>query len=705
MAQGENRQKKGRNRNLDSNVIVISSDESFDSIDTETELPIVQESKAYCKSDRKKNIDLQDDHARSIEDKNYEEQLGRVKRLKKPTDVAGLLAKLQVPNGKKLHQRCSSPSKKNTLTWVEKYCPFTSSELCIHERKIHELKLKLHDMIHNNTSMRLLILSGPAGSGKSVSAKIICEELMRDKHKNSGNHMKIDHISIEHRLDHVIEYMNWATSTSKDSSSVTNFGEFLEGCKVLTARNQKCIVVEELPNLHHPDTLKQFRSSLTKWILMDKKVNLPPLIICLTEYEVANEFSSSMASLDSNFKTELVLGSEIMSFEGSTWGRIKFNPVAKRYVKKCLTRIASAEDRTITMNKGISRYLINSRIEQLSPNGDLRNAIILFEYWVKFCASTASDAQFLGKESGLNLFHSIGKLLYGTQHPEEEYKTYIKKAHIPTGSHASYEQVKFNIDYVTVVNVVTDVMRSASTFGLNLLENYLSIATSVNPCIDKLADSLSISDNLSLKGFESSSFNGSPTMDEISTTVGCLGTRIESKRLKTISSKPSSFVSLRFSRDLKSLKKSNSIRRETIEYSYKRTTKLIKSSHYSYASVTDLLTCDGFYEHKILNSKKLMGKLKDAGFSRSLHFRRLGGDFKNFLLADTELKPIEEEEDGFDSEGGLKAREKLEELYFGFGNNSDSPESDDEFVLDPIVFSDDNNYSDEFSDDSLVLQL
>ena len=46
------------------------------------------------------------------------------------------------------------------------------------------------------------------------------------------------------------------------------------------------ILVEELPNIYHLETLKKFRDAIRDWIYQDDNgFSLPPLIICLSEIE------------------------------------------------------------------------------------------------------------------------------------------------------------------------------------------------------------------------------------------------------------------------------------------------------------------------------------------------------------------------------------------------------------------------------------
>ncbi|KAG7891428.1 hypothetical protein KL936_001371 [Ogataea polymorpha] len=656
----------------------------------------------YAKKHKKEDLNDPSSNIISLDSEDENGQIGIThtevaevsQRPRKVSEIARLFRKPQTISR-------SSSLIDNSVTWVEKYCPSESSQLCIHERKISELRTQIQDMVNSRTESRILVLSGPSGCGKSVSAKILCEEVMNSRRRTHSK-MVIEGYDHENRLDNVVQYRNWMTQTSSEMSSVTSFGEFLESCKVLTMDNLKCVVVEELPNLHHDDTLKAFRKSILEWLDLDAKIKLPPLILCITEYEVDLENGTGSFSLESNFKTEFVLGSKIIGKEGKQWTRIKFNPVAKRYLKRCLKRIAIAEDTLISSIKQIPRQMVEQKIEKLCGTGDLRNAIILFEYWCKYCSSLTDE--FLGRESALNVFHSIGKIIYGTKHPEDEYETYIKRAHEFRFLESLQSDLKPQTDYLTVMNVVTEISQTSLMFHLNLLENYLSIASRLNESIARISDTLSISDDLRCKSYLSYSFSGGSLMNEIATTIACLGTRMECKSIKADSNKSGAFLSMRYSRDSKYKKKLRRILQETADFAARRAARLIPQGRYTYLSAFELVSCDGFYECSILNSKKLLKKSEQSGIRRGMNMRRLGGDFTNLMMADTEFKVDDDEE--VDMPVASKIKSQLEELYFGTEAPALADDSDTEFDTDPIVNTDQENMSaDEFSDDSLVLQL
>ena len=77
-----------------------------------------------------------------------------------------------------------SPIKKSQTTinnnqqWIDKYRPKTTSEICINPTKLKQVKESMMKMINKTSNTRVLVLSGPSGSSKSTTVKLLAEELI-----------------------------------------------------------------------------------------------------------------------------------------------------------------------------------------------------------------------------------------------------------------------------------------------------------------------------------------------------------------------------------------------------------------------------------------------------------------------------------------------------------------------------------------------
>ncbi|QPG73500.1 hypothetical protein FOA43_000811 [Brettanomyces nanus] len=586
--------------------------------------------------------------------------------------------------------------------WSEKYTPRSSSDLCINKQKIEQVQSQIEQMVNEETHNRIVFLSGSSGCGKSTAAKILAEEALSKKKETAKKVGLFDDISIiperddSGRYPNVIEYTNRTTSTSRLTSSVTQFSEFLDECKLLTMGNEKCIVVDELPNVYHEGTLMNFRKAILRWIELDSSVGLPPLIICVTEFDADDDNHWGLFTLDATFKLETVLGRNLMKLEGKGWNRVKFNPVAKRYMKQALRRVVRTEHNSL---EAIPKRLITDEIDQLSSTGDIRNSLITLEYWCRFLYPVTHDASslsVLGKENGLNIFHSIGKIIYGTQHPQEEFNNYLKTANVVQFDKSQSPPTLRDINTISVDNVSQDSASSVGKLNLNVLENYLVLNPSkIDFNVADLVDILSQADTL----FRFKNDRRALTM---LTYYSCFGARLKCVRLKSNGdSSGATHHRSRYSRDSKVGYKKRKIVDLVKDFELRRCNRLVSLGQYSHLSNQDAILIDGYYQNEILNSSKARNKL---GNQYTGTFKRLGGDFKNIILPDTEFQPDIVEDDS------TKSATSLEAKYFNVYNEDESMVEDDdkEFDEDPIVDSEDvtSQYSeDSFSDDSLVMKL
>ncbi|GMM29569.1 Rad24 protein [Martiniozyma asiatica (nom. inval.)] len=611
-------------------------------------------------------------------------------------------AALQSTGNPKTPETKQSNQQLTQLSWVETYSPTTSDrthgELCIHPKKIDDLRKKLKEMIYGVTNTKILVLSGPTGSGKSTAAKLICNELMTDYRKSNTKNGEIIGLddrkmgdepvinSTDNLESNVIEF-NYLSISTKENSSVNYFGEFLEQCKMLTGKNEKCILIEELPNIYHRETHLNFQNALLNWLELSEKVHLPPLVICITEYDVENDYQTSQPtfSIENTFKVETVLGYKLMQMETFGWDKISFNPVAKTYIKKALLRIVKGE--RLSHDKYLSK-----KIDEFSNINDLRNSITVFEYWVKFLRhnnKSESSCDILGKEEGINIFHTVGKLIYGTQHHNEERLNFKKRKNLDSllmGDFANDVGIDTKImsqNLITAQLATNEVASSLTRVNLCCLESYNIINPSINKDLCLLLEDLSLTDNLCHYT------NDYTNSNDMLAYQSCLSIRLACSKLKTGSKKGK----ILFTRDSKVMKRIGKVYEDIINFQSRRFKRLSNIGNYSYLSELETITMDGFYQSLILSSFKTKQKhyMKGKNFIYS-NLSRLGGNFNNTLYADDGFKIDSDDDQQMDIK-------RLEDDYFGIIQQeaiSSSEESD------PLENTD---ADDSFSDDDLPLNV
>ncbi|CDK25410.1 unnamed protein product [Kuraishia capsulata CBS 1993] len=489
--------------------------------------------------------------------------------------------------------------------------PGLLGEIAIHPRKLTDLKKAMTSMLHADPifgySCRILICSGPSGSCKSTAVQLVARELLPDV------------------SNPIVEYINPQSMVSAGGgtgSTMGSFSNFMRQCAVLTGNNKRFVVVEDIPNIYHDKTREEFLTSLKEWLDISEKNDLPPVVMIVTEYETPQEYVSG--GLNRNFIAETVFDREILFHRRVS--RIKFNPVAKTYLKKCLTNIYNRETKLFKA-KGVSKTRAFEEINALSTNyGDVRSAIISFQFWSRFHSKGSKSITTLGKETNMGIFNALGKIIYGTQHKEEEILNFRK---LQIGEYKLSDQSDagaINVDVASVSNVLKDFGSQATSFNLGLLENYTGFDPAnlkVDAQLLQIIDDLSIADLCSTRG-----------LPEYQGNIAMRSVRIHMRNIESSIGTTKRHDNLKFSRQWKVQQKQNNTNRELEDY---RLRKLKRLSGISRVSSSDCLLLDGFYEPIILNSRKSLLRTR---------YPRVGGSLNNPIYADSEIV-IENEEDDY----------------------------------------------------------
>lgn len=468
-------------------------------------------------------------------------------------------------------------SKKSEITlgknksdqWIDKYRPKRSSEICIHPRKLKDVRDTLAGIIQKKSSIRLLVLTGPAGSSKSTSVKLLAEELIEHDNVNTLDTYADDSCSSK-----FIEYFEPGII---DTSHSSQFKEFLSAARYRIKSNTAVILIEDLPNVYHRETLNKFRSLINEWINLD--CDLPPLVFCISEVEAVTERQNQeFFNIDNSFTAETILGKEILS-QSSKVKQIHFNPIAVSFIKKTLMLIANKE----CLNVKSSKNGLDQLISNASMSGDIRSAISSLQFWALNHRET--NANYV-RENQLGLFHALGKIMY---------------------SSGKFQGLNDDLtDYLSIEEVLGE-YRNDSLLSLSILENY-SLVNELNYDIRLgaiIADNLSLND-IMYKFNENNEF-------------AVRGTRVQLRKIKDKKSQKSNF---KFPVHFKILSEQAKSRREIDTYR-----KLLK---YSGVSFQNLNLIDGCYVPMIYN---LQSRQRNA-------YKRIGGFFKDMYFDDNAESPI-----------------------------------------------------------------
>lgn len=405
--------------------------------------------------------------------------------------------------------------------WTDRYGPVSLDELAVHKRKVAEVRTWLTDVLGAKARKRLLLLKGPAGSGKTTTVSLLSKELDIDVHewKNPTGSMS------------TADGLSSATAQFDDFVGRTGtFGSLAFDSQVpaaqpassssRTGRKQQLILVEEFPNTftRTSSAVQSFRSSILKYLAattqsataffsgqVDPDQSVTPIVMIISE----TLLSTNTAAADS-FTAHRLLGPEILTHPGVTV--VEFNPIAPTYMTKALDTIILKEARRFGRKKTLSPQAI----QRLAELGDIRSAVSSLEFlclrgddadgWgakVNFTKKkTPKDTPMTKieqeslemvtqRESTLGIFHSVGRVVYN--------KRVAESASAPVAQPPNWfpERRRPKVSEVNVDTLIDELGTDTQTFVAALHENYvLSCAgadseetmDAVAGCIEALSD-------------------------------------------------------------------------------------------------------------------------------------------------------------------------------------------------------------------------
>lgn len=258
------------------------------------------------------------------------------------------------------------PSYEDEL-WSDKHTPKSVSDLAVHKKKIEELQTWLQRHL-NSKSMRspMVLLTGPAGAGKSALVQVLAKELNCElKEWSNPIAAAYDELSFLDRRNNWSDYSRVEGSYS--SSQLSQFQQFLlradkyNSLDIFGNGTQgKIILVEEFPNIVYKDATS-FHDILRKY----SKVGRCPLIFIISDSSSGE--SNERLLFPKHLQEELHIEN------------ISFNPIAATTMLKILTKISTEE-----AAHGMHKFSVPSKavIESISMSsaGDIRGAINALQF-------------------------------------------------------------------------------------------------------------------------------------------------------------------------------------------------------------------------------------------------------------------------------------------------------------------------------------
>jgi cell cycle checkpoint protein len=381
------------------------------------------------------------------------------------------------------------------------------------------------DISGSNLLKRMLVLHGPAGSGKTTTLSLLSQVLRFDivewKNPSGSEQSTQGYTSLSTQFDDFLGRSNIFSGLDLDDS----VGLDTSAQSSQSSPMRRVILIEEFPSTltRTSSALSAFRSSLRRCLAVTMSSQqtasfeeeysadmAPPIVIIFSE-----TLFSNAASTSDNFTIQRLLGPEICNHPGTTI--IEFNPIAPTYMYKALDLVLRKEARD-SMRKRIPSPAVLKRFSEL---GDIRSAISSLEFlclrgdesgdWggriaaklnLKMpsrdsVAMTLMERESLEmvtqREASLGLFHAVGKVVYNKREdPGSPQRDQTKNSALPKHLRP-FERPR--ISQVSIEDLMNETGTDIQTFISALHENYVpscdgpAFIDCLEGCIESLSDS------------------------------------------------------------------------------------------------------------------------------------------------------------------------------------------------------------------------
>ncbi|KAJ3999073.1 Rad17 cell cycle checkpoint protein-domain-containing protein [Lentinula boryana] len=427
-------------------------------------------------------------------------------------------------------QRLNTQDK--SQLWVDMYEPQSEvAELAVHVRKVENVRNWLRESLDGGPSgklrkyRRVLVLTGPAGTAKSSTIRVLSEELKFEilEWKSSAG-------------DTFVNAPDFITTSSwvSDDTMFTKFRLFLEraskcqnvfktsptplspysssSSSLNPTQTQRIILLEDLPNILHASIRSQFQDVIRS-LIENADPDPVPIIIIVSDSGMRGEAGDERLlngawghDDEGAFDIRSLLPKDIL--HGPYVEEIKFNPIAPTLLKKALQALLS---RHFASQKSlITGQMLDTVVE--SANGDIRSAIMALQFACIRLSKKGKGANpqvlmesITRREQSLALFHLMGKVLYNKRKtdpsaPSATAKDIKKDQELDRTLEDLPALPPFLSEHdrktsrVDVNTLYADSPIDSSLFSLYIHQNYTQFCVDVDEC-DGVADWLSWADS------------------------------------------------------------------------------------------------------------------------------------------------------------------------------------------------------------------
>lgn len=358
----------------------------------------------------------------------------------------------------------------------------------------------------------MLVLRGPAGSGKTTTVSLLSKALGFDivewRNPSVAEFAARDYVSVGSQFD---EFLGRGD----------NFGglelDDTPGNRDASLPSQRrVLLVEEFPTIlsRNSSGLAAFRLSLQRYLAAATPglngmggITNPPVVIVISE-----TLLGSASSILDNLTAHRLLGPDIYNHPNTTI--IDYNSIAPTIMQKALNLVMEKD----------ARYSHHVRVpgpallENISNIGDIRSAISSLEFLCRKYEDSGAWGGTLNKkgkrssrnnihltevekeslkmvtqrEASLGIFHAVGKVVYNKR---EDASLATEGTKLPSPPDHLHQHDRRKVSQVCVNELIDETGTDIQTFISALHENYppscegSSFTDCLNGCIDALSDS------------------------------------------------------------------------------------------------------------------------------------------------------------------------------------------------------------------------
>ncbi|KAI8055100.1 Rad17 cell cycle checkpoint protein-domain-containing protein [Syncephalis plumigaleata] len=421
----------------------------------------------------------------------------------------------------------SESESAGSALWTDQYEPTTMSELAMHKRKIASVREwleKAYNPTTNQSASKLLVLTGPCGSGKTATVRVLAQALsitvnewvtpisstsVQQQQQQSSSSLSSlsqldtssEYTSINQRF---IEFM--ASAERYTPLAMMNPVDLLQPTSRRASSTRTLLLIEDLPYLGHESSLPQFERAMLQFLA--GMSNVPAIIILsdTLDRQMADEVIESHVRSRASWSAHNALPISITS--SPRCQTIRFNPVAPTFMTKALHRIIHQACPYILKYGATVSQLLASIVT--SAHGDIRVAVNTLQLQV----GNQLVAQHLllmkvnelhTTDETLSYFHGLGKILYNkriSSHALRNTSPMDKTDMHPANANATAVNANDGNGRLETYDAAMDPEQIISSAGfdreqflLYLHQNYLLFADDIETCSSVMTWQ-SISDNM-----------------------------------------------------------------------------------------------------------------------------------------------------------------------------------------------------------------